>query len=127
MPDWILADQSFGPWIHISSGKNIGDVSKILVIYTVAYAVVIAAIAAVIAVADEVEVVVAIADEVESVVAVKAIVADKFNILEAGDGEEALLMANKHTPHLILMDISLPGMDGIQALISPFGTRFAPH
>ena len=55
-------------------------------------------------------------DNLDNMLTVKAIVADKFNILEAGDGEEALLMANKHTPHLILMDISLPGMDGIQAL-----------
>ena len=54
-------------------------------------------------------------DNLDNMLTVKAIIGDKFNILEAGDGEEALLMANKHTPHLILMDISLPGMDGIQA------------
>ena len=53
-------------------------------------------------------------DNQDNMVTVKAVIGDKFDILEAVDGEEALQMATKHLPHLILMDISLPGMDGIQ-------------
>lgn len=33
---------------------------------------------------------------------------------EAGDGEQALLLAQKLQPDIILMDISMPGPDGIQ-------------
>ncbi len=54
-------------------------------------------------------------DNSDNMLTVKAVIADKYNILEAINGEEALAMAKKHSPHLILMDISLPGMDGIQA------------
>jgi len=37
---------------------------------------------------------------------------DKFAILEASDGKEAVDMARKHKPDLILMDIMMPNMDG---------------
>ena len=36
-------------------------------------------------------------------------------ILEAKSGEEAVTMAQAQTPDIILMDIGLPQMDGIQA------------
>jgi CheY-like chemotaxis protein len=39
----------------------------------------------------------------------------KFNILEAGDTEAGLRLAREHSPNLILMDIQLPGMDGLTA------------
>ena len=35
---------------------------------------------------------------------------------EAGDGDTALALAAKHTPDLILLDLKLPGMDGIAVL-----------
>jgi DNA-binding NarL/FixJ family response regulator len=35
---------------------------------------------------------------------------------QAGDGLEALVMARELRPDLILMDVSMPGMDGIEAL-----------
>jgi DNA-binding NarL/FixJ family response regulator len=35
---------------------------------------------------------------------------------QAGDGLEALVMARELQPDLILMDVSMPGMDGIEAL-----------
>jgi signal transduction histidine kinase/CheY-like chemotaxis protein/HAMP domain-containing protein len=54
-------------------------------------------------------------DNVDNMTTVKAIIGDKFNILEATDGKEAVALSIKHIPHLILMDISLPGIDGIQA------------
>jgi two-component system cell cycle response regulator DivK len=39
-----------------------------------------------------------------------------FQTLEAGSGEAAVGMAREHHPDLILMDIELPGIDGITAL-----------
>ena len=39
-----------------------------------------------------------------------------FEILEALTGEEAVAKAEATVPDLILMDIQLPGMDGITAL-----------
>jgi two-component system cell cycle response regulator DivK len=36
--------------------------------------------------------------------------------LEAGSGEEALTLAADHRPTLVLMDIQLPDMDGVEAL-----------
>ena len=40
---------------------------------------------------------------------------DKFTVLEARDGKEAVDMARKHKPSLILMDIIMPNMDGYNA------------
>jgi DNA-binding NarL/FixJ family response regulator len=34
---------------------------------------------------------------------------------EAGDGREAVRLADRHRPDLVLMDIRMPGMDGIEA------------
>ena len=41
---------------------------------------------------------------------------DGFTMLEAGDGAEALKMVRNQTPHLVLLDINLPKVDGISAL-----------
>ena len=46
---------------------------------------------------------------------VRRFLSDKFAILEASDGAEAVDMARKHKPALILMDIMMPKMDGYQA------------
>ncbi|MEW6002107.1 MAG: response regulator [Nitrospirota bacterium] len=37
-----------------------------------------------------------------------------YEIVEAADGEEALEKAVKELPHLILMDISIPKLDGFE-------------
>ncbi len=34
---------------------------------------------------------------------------------EAGDGEQAIRLVDQHRPDVVLMDISLPGMNGIEA------------
>ena len=38
-----------------------------------------------------------------------------YNVLEAEDGLEGLLKANGSNPDLILMDLALPEMDGVEA------------
>src|SRR3989304_4241727 len=37
-----------------------------------------------------------------------------FNVDTAGDGEKAVIMAEKSTYDIILMDIALPGIDGVE-------------
>ena len=39
-----------------------------------------------------------------------------YRTLEAGTGEDGIRLAKAELPHLVLMDIQLPGMDGIAAL-----------
>ena len=39
-----------------------------------------------------------------------------YTTLEAGTAEEGIKLASEHKPDLILMDIQLPGMNGIDAL-----------
>ena len=39
-----------------------------------------------------------------------------YRVLEARTAEDGLALASDHRPHLILMDIQLPDMDGIAAL-----------
>lgn len=38
-----------------------------------------------------------------------------YNVLEAEDGESAIELAHRHLPHLILMDVVMPGINGFQA------------
>jgi Response regulator containing a CheY-like receiver domain and an HD-GYP domain len=38
-----------------------------------------------------------------------------FRTVEAVTGEEALVMTRQHLPNLVLMDIGLPGIDGVEA------------
>jgi two-component system cell cycle response regulator DivK len=42
--------------------------------------------------------------------------ANGYRPLEARTGEQAVLLAGEHVPDLILMDVQLPGIDGIEAL-----------
>lgn len=41
---------------------------------------------------------------------------DEFEILHAGDGEQALEVAQAQHPHLILLDVAMPKLDGFQVL-----------
>lgn len=38
-----------------------------------------------------------------------------IEVIPAATGEAAIKLAHEHMPNLILMDLSLPGMDGLQA------------
>ena len=42
-------------------------------------------------------------------------VSDVKVIAQAGDGEEALELVKEHAPDVVLMDVSMPGMGGIEA------------
>ena len=57
-------------------------------------------------------------DNPDNMTTVKAVLADGFRVLEAIDGSEAVKMAREHIPDLILMDIALPGIDGIEAFLT---------
>ncbi len=37
-----------------------------------------------------------------------------YNVLQAGDGMEALRLTREHRPDMILMDIQLPGISGLE-------------
>ncbi len=39
----------------------------------------------------------------------------KYSALEVVDAETGIQLAHEHQPNLILMDIQLPGMDGLEA------------
>jgi two-component system cell cycle response regulator DivK len=40
---------------------------------------------------------------------------DEYELIVAGDGAQGVALAEQEHPDLILMDISLPGMDGYEA------------
>jgi two-component system, cell cycle response regulator DivK len=42
--------------------------------------------------------------------------ASGYRTLEAASGEDAVALAFAHTPALVLMDVQLPGIDGVAAL-----------
>jgi signal transduction histidine kinase/DNA-binding response OmpR family regulator/HAMP domain-containing protein len=54
-------------------------------------------------------------DNPDNMITVKAILSENFTIIEAIDGLEGVEKAKSCKPNLILMDIALPGIDGIAA------------
>jgi CheY-like chemotaxis protein len=56
-----------------------------------------------------------IEDNMDNMISVKALLPDKFEVLMATNGEMGIQVANEKMPDLILMDINLPGMSGIEA------------
>ena len=60
-------------------------------------------------------VILVVEDNADNMLTVKALLSDRYTVVEAVDGNDGIIMAGKHKPNLILMDIELPGMDGIAA------------
>jgi two-component system cell cycle response regulator DivK len=44
------------------------------------------------------------------------LVVEGYGALEATTGEEAIALATEHAPDLVLMDVQLPDLDGVEAL-----------
>ncbi len=61
-------------------------------------------------------VVLVVEDNPDNMITIKALLDERCQIIEATDGLSGVEMARKHLPHLVLMDIALPGMNGIEAL-----------
>jgi CheY-like chemotaxis protein/phosphoribosyl 1,2-cyclic phosphodiesterase len=55
-------------------------------------------------------------DEDLRILARKALVHAGHTVLEAGSGEEGLNLIEEHKPDLLLLDLSMPGMDGFEVL-----------
>lgn len=61
-------------------------------------------------------VVLAVEDNPDNMLALKALISERFEFIEAVNGIEGVEKALKHRPHLILMDIAMPEMNGFDAL-----------
>ena len=66
-------------------------------------------------------------DNPDNLTTIKAVLQNRYNILEATDGEEGLKKALTEKPDLILLDISLPKMDGYTVVRKIRGDREARH
>jgi len=63
---------------------------------------------------DSMPIILVVEDNPDNMVTAKALLSDHYKVLGAVDGDEAISMARLYLPNLILMDIELPGMDGIE-------------
>lgn len=61
-------------------------------------------------------VVLVVEDNPDNMLTAKALLVGKYIVLEAVDGIQGVEMAKKHIPNLVLMDIEMPGMNGLEAL-----------
>jgi len=60
-------------------------------------------------------VVLVVEDNLDNMITIKAMLSGNYTVLEATCGDESIEMVKKHSINLILMDIALPGMDGLEA------------
>ena len=54
-------------------------------------------------------------DNLDNMLTARVLLQEDYVVFEATDGKQGVEMAKKHVPDLILMDISLPELDGISA------------
>jgi len=54
-------------------------------------------------------------DNMDNMLSVRVLLSKDYTVLEAFDGNQGVAMAKEAEPNLILMDIALPGIDGIEA------------
>ena len=66
-------------------------------------------------------------DNPDNMTTVKALLDGNYTLLEATNGNEAVKIAGTHKPDLILMDIALPEMDGIEAFKAIRGNAHLQH
>jgi two-component system cell cycle response regulator len=72
-----------------------------------------------------------VADDEESIriLMCKILVKEGYEVIEAADGKEAVELARRENPHVIIMDIRMPVMNGIEAcriLKKDEKTRYIP-
>jgi len=65
---------------------------------------------------SEIPTILIVEDNSDNMITIKALLDGKFTVIEAEDGISGIESAKKNKPDLILMDIALPGMNGIDAL-----------
>jgi CheY-like chemotaxis protein len=61
-------------------------------------------------------IVLVVEDNPDNLRTARALLADRYEVLEAQDGRAGVELARTHRPDVVLMDISLPVLDGIEAL-----------
>lgn len=49
---------------------------------------------------------------------IRVVIGSGYRIVEAGDGDEALALASEHRPDLIVLDLMMPRMSGLDVLRS---------
>src|SRR5260370_15548831 len=49
---------------------------------------------------------------------VARLIADGYDVVEAADGEEAVVLARREVPHLLILDKVLPKFDGFEDILA---------
>jgi len=61
-------------------------------------------------------VILVVEDNPDNMITIKALLDGSYQVLEADNGNKGIELALQHHPHLILMDIALPDINGIETL-----------
>ena len=72
-------------------------------------------------------IVLVVEDNPDNMTTVKALLEDQYRVLEAVNAREGLELTNEHLPNLILMDIALPDINGIEAFLKIRNTPKTQH
>ncbi|MGC9151339.1 MAG: response regulator [Microbacter sp.] len=65
---------------------------------------------------NEKAVVLVVEDNPDNRFTIKVLLSNRYTVLDAEDGLQGVRLAQLHLPQLILMDIALPGLNGIEAM-----------